>query len=79
MPRRIFEFVCVGEENHLFEKYTDTETRTLVCPHCGELSNRIVSTPQISLEGFTGDFPGAAISWAKKRAEKLKQERKSNS
>ena len=79
MPRRIFEFVCVGEEHHLFEKLTDTETKTLVCPHCGELSNRIVSTPRISLEGYTGSFPGAAISWERKRAEKLSQERKSNS
>ena len=79
MPKRMFEFVCTGEEHHLFEKYTDTEVRIVTCPECGEPSNRIVSTPRISLEGFTGDFPGAAISWAKKRAEKLKQERKSNS
>ena len=79
MAKRIFEFVCVGEEHHLFEKLTDTETKTLVCPHCGELSNRIVSTPRISLEGYTGSFPGAAISWERKRAEKLSQERKSNS
>jgi hypothetical protein len=79
MAKRIFEFVCVGEENHLFEKLTDTETKTLVCPHCGELSNRIISTPRIALDGCSGDFPGATMAWERKRAEKLKQERKQNS
>ena len=79
MAKRIFEFVCVGEEPHLFEKFTDEDNRTVVCPHCGELSNRIVSTPRIALDGCSGDFPGAAISWERKRAEKLKIERKQNS
>ena len=79
MSKRLYEFVCTGEEAHLFEKFTDENNRIVTCPECGEPSNRIVSTPRISLEGFTGDFPGAAISWAKKRAGKLKQERKQNS
>lgn len=79
MVKRIFEFVCTGEDNHLFEKFTDEENRTVICPHCDELSNRIVSTPRIALDGCSGDFPGATISWERKRAEKLKQERKSNS
>lgn len=79
MAKRIFEFVCVGEEAHLFEKLTDADNRSVVCPHCGELSNRIVSTPRISLDGCSGDFPGAAIKWEKQRAEKLKVEQKKNS
>lgn len=78
MAKRMFEFICTGEEAHLFEKFTDENNRIVTCPECGEPSNRIVSTPRISLEGFTGSFPGAAISWEKKRAEKLSQERKKN-
>ena len=79
MAKRLYEFICTGEEAHLFEKLTDAETRIVACPLCEEPSNRIVSTPRISLEGYTGSFPGAAISWERKRAEKLSQERKSNS
>lgn len=79
MAKRIFEFVCTGEENHLFETFIDSEARVAVCPHCGELSNRIVSTPRIALDGCSGDFPGESMKWERKRAEKLKQERKQNS
>lgn len=79
MPKRIFEFVCTGDEAHLFEKYTDAENRTATCPECGEPSNRIVSPVRSNLDGCSGDFPGATISWERKRAEKLKIERKQNS
>ena len=30
----------------------------------------------VKLEGVTGDFPGAAMQWERKRAEKLAVERK---
>lgn len=79
MAKRIYEFVCVGTDSHLFEKYTDENNRSVICPHCGELSNRIVSPVRSNLDGCSGDFPGATISWERKRAEKLKVERKLNS
>ena len=79
MPKRLFEFQCVGEDAHVFEKFCSDELRTAVCPECGELSNRIVSAVRTNLEGWSGNFPGAAIQWERKRAEKLKQERKQNS
>ena len=79
MPKRMYEFQCVGEDAHVFEKFCDVELRTAVCPECGELANRIVSAVRSNLEGFTGDFPGAAMSWERKRTEKMKQERKSKS
>ena len=79
MPKRLFDFVCVGEDSHTFEKFCDVELKTAVCPKCGELANRIISPVRCELDGCSGDFPGAAISWAKKRAEKLKQERKKSS
>ena len=79
MARRMYEFICTGEDSHLFEKFTDEENRVVTCPECGEPSNRIVSAVRCELDGCSGDFPGAAISWVKKRAEKIRQERKQNS
>lgn len=74
MPKRIFEFVCT--DNHLFDKLVDSETRTTDCKECGKSATRIISTPMVKLEGVTGDFPGAAMQWERKRAEKLAVERK---
>lgn len=79
MARRIYEFICTGEENHLFEKFTDESNKTVTCPHCGELSNRIVSAVRCELEPFSGSYPGAYYAWNQKRAQKLAQEKKSNS
>ena len=79
MPKRLYEFQCVGEDAHVFEKFCDEELKTAVCPECGELSNRIISAVRSNLEGWSGNFPGAAMAWERKRAEKLKQERKQNS
>lgn len=69
--RRMFEFVC--SNGHLTEKFIDDKTRAISCPLCGEQSVRLVSTPRINLEGFTGAFPGAADKWLRIRAEKHKQ------
>ena len=44
---------------------------------CGQPAIRIVSKPMVKLEGVTGDFPGAAMQWERKRNEKMAQERKS--
>jgi hypothetical protein len=32
----------------------------------------------VKLEGVTGDFPGAAMQWERKRNEKIKAEQKHN-
>lgn len=74
--RRIFEFVCT--EGHGFEAFVDDTVRDTTCPHCGSQASRIVSAPQMKLEGFSGAFPTAYDAWSKKRAEKLKQEQKAN-
>jgi predicted nucleic acid-binding Zn ribbon protein len=79
MPKRLYEFQCVGEDAHVFEKFCDEDLKTAICPECGELSNRIISAVRSNLEGWSGNFPGAAMAWERKRAEKLKQERKQNS
>jgi hypothetical protein len=79
VPKRMFEFVC--SEGHITERLIDSETRKAPCGHPGCLleSERIVSAPQIKLEGFSGAFPGAYDRWERVRAEKLAQERKQNS
>ena len=75
MAKRIFEFVC--KDGHLFDKLVDSELRATPCKICDKTAERIISTPMVKLEGVTGDFPGAAMQWERKRAEKLKAERKS--
>ena len=75
MPKRIYEFVCGND--HITEAYIDSETRTTNCKVCDQSAIRIVSKPMVILEGVTGDFPGAAMQWERKRNEKIKQEQKS--
>lgn len=75
--KRMFDFLC--DEYHESEAFVDSEVRTIKCPVCGKDSHRLVSAPQIKLEGFTGAFPDAYDKWARNRAEKLKQEQKRNS
>ena len=82
MPRFMHHFMCVKEEDpHIFELLTDKEKEPHpVCPICGELSNWVlISAPRVKLDPCSGDFPGATDAWVRKRAEKLKQERKQNS
>lgn len=74
MAKRIFEFLC--EDNHVTDSYVDSECRQATCKVCGKPSVRIISTPMVALEGTTGSFPGAAMQWERKRAEKIAQERK---
>lgn len=73
MPKRLFEFAC--GEGHITERLVDSETRTVLC-HCFSEAERIVSAPQIKLEGFTGAFPGAYDRWERVHKEKLAVERR---
>lgn len=75
--KRIFEFVC--EDGHISEALVDSEIRDIPCKVCGKEATRIISMPQVKLDGCSGDFPSAYDSWSKKRSEKLAQERKKNS
>jgi hypothetical protein len=72
--KKMFEFLC--DDAHLSEKLVDGALRVIDCPQCGKEAHRIVSTPNIKLEGVTGAFPGAYDRWERVRAEKLSQERK---
>ena len=81
MGRFFHDFMCTGDEAHIFEDLVDLEeTPNPPCKVCGEPSNRVlISAPRIKLDPCSGDFIGATMAWERKRAEKLKQERKQNS
>lgn len=74
--KSIYTFKCRAADcANVFDEYTEYTT-TLKCPRCGSVADKVITAPQIKLEGVTGSFPGAAMSWEKKRVEKLAQERK---
>ncbi len=72
--KRFFDFQCA--KGHITEKYIDDAVKVVQCPHCGNDASRLISAPKISLEGITGDFPGAAMAWEKRRESHMKYERK---
>lgn len=76
MSKRIYEFICAND--HITEAYIDSELRTTKCKVCDQAAIRIISRPMVKLEGVTGDFPGAAMQWERKRNEKIKAEQKAN-
>jgi hypothetical protein len=73
---RVFDFLCPND--HLSESFVNSITREINCPVCGQTALKQISTPRVSLEGTTGAFPGAAMQWERKRAEKLKAEQKAS-
>jgi hypothetical protein len=73
---RVFDFLCPND--HLSESFVNSITREINCPVCGQTALKQISTPRVSLEGTTGAFPGAAMQWERKRAEKLKSEQKAS-
>jgi len=72
--KRMFEFLC--DDAHLTERLVSDDVRTVKCSACDKEAHRIVSSPTVKLEGFTGAFPDAYARWERVRAEKLAQERK---
>lgn len=71
--KRLYEFQCPS--HGVFEEYTEY-TKQYACPSCGELADKIISNPQVKLEGISGAFPGASMAWERKHKQKLEQERK---
>lgn len=76
MAKRLYDFSC---GDHVFERMTDDSTRFTPCPYCDKEAIRLVSAPNVKLEGITGAFPGAYDRWERVRAEKQSQEVKKNS
>lgn len=74
MSRMMFDFRC--EDGHLNEHFVDSETREVSCKECGKPATREVAAPRTVLDHISGDFPGATMSWAKRREQHMKLERK---
>lgn len=67
------EFQC-GICGHIQEDLVDKDVRQTVCQECSGVAASILSPVMASLEGVTGDFPGAHMKWDKARRAKLNQE-----
>lgn len=62
MSRKIFDARCTSC-NTVFEVF-DYLDAPVGCS-CGAVAKRIISPVRCKLEGTSGDFPGAAIKWAR--------------
>lgn len=72
----LFDFKCESCQE-VFEEFTK-EDRIKPCPKCGCSANRLIGTPTVKLEGWSGSFPGAAAAWVKKHNQKAALEAKRN-
>lgn len=69
----IYEFKC--EEHGVFEALSKMDDRHFhSCPKCNEQCPMIISAVRSALDPISGDFPGATMSWAKRRESKMRQE-----
>jgi len=69
----MLDFKCTAC-NHTDERYIDNTTEYTECSKCNSRATRLVSTPTISLEGYSGSFPSAADAWAKKHKLSAKRD-----
>jgi len=74
MSRWLFDFQCKAGHKH--EQLVNADIRTVKCETCGKPAQRLIAAPRCQLEGLTGDFPGAAMLWEKRRESHMKKERK---
>jgi hypothetical protein len=77
MAIRAFDYAC--PKGHITEHFTSSMEEEIKCPECDLLASRQISTPQVKLEGISGDFPGAYRKWEAVRREKMTIENKRNS
>jgi len=71
--KKLFEFEC--KQCGIFEDLVEY-TQTHDCPSCGQEANKIISSPSIQLEGWSGDFPGAFAKWERKHWQDSHQKSK---
>jgi len=58
---RVFDFTCPNGHTH--ERFVANGTTEVECETCGQKAAKIIGTPAIKLEGWSGSFPGAAMKW----------------
>lgn len=73
MGLRVFDFQC--PQGHVTEHFVDSEIEEVQC-ECECIAHRMISAPQISLDGTSGHFPTASDAWEKRRASHMKKEQK---
>jgi len=72
----VYDYQCpsCGYKTELFCR-SDKLDEPVQCASCHEADmTRMIPAPRAQLEGFTGDFPGAAMAWEKRRESKMKAE-----
>lgn len=71
----LYDFKCIHNCGTVFERFAGINDKHQLCPACGTMAERMISTPKIKLEGWSGDFPSASQKWEKmhKREGKSKQ------
>jgi hypothetical protein len=72
------DYYC-GSCGRTEEHFVENTLTTVDCPACGESATKVRAVPNFSLPGNDPHgFPTAYDKWAKKREEKMAQERKTN-
>lgn len=72
----LYDFRCTND--HTYEDFASMSEESKICPQCGAESKRLISPVKAHLDGTDPGFPGAWMSWEKKREQKIKQEQKKN-
>jgi hypothetical protein len=69
--RQLRDFRCehCGAEQ---ERYLEADVTHVIC-ECGHTMTRLIGMPTVSLEGISGDFPGAANKWATIREQRHRE------
>jgi len=79
MSIRVYDYWCeaCGFREELFGNAETLEERIdCISCHAPHAMHRLIPAPRASLEGITGDFPGAAMQWEKRRQSHMAKERK---
>jgi hypothetical protein len=58
---KVFDYTCPNGHTH--ERFTREGANEVTCESCGLVATKVIGTPAIKLEGWSGSFPGAAMKW----------------
>ena len=59
----LYDWKC--ECGNIFEGLAEISDKTHICERCGSEAKRLISAPNIRLEGISGHFPTAYDKWTK--------------
>ena len=72
MGVRVFDFLC--RKGHRIERFVNADIVEHEC-ECGAMGARQLAAPRAQLDGTSGDFPGAADAWERRRNSHMAKER----